>query len=162
MENKKALVVIDVQNYYINDKTKELPRKISQYIKDNKFDYLIFTKFVNNAESNLYQKLNWRKMISSPDIDICEELTPFIKEGNVFEKNTYSIFKSKSFVDFVDKNNINNLTFCGLDTDACILASMYEGFDLGYDIKIIEELCMCSSGDIFHDSALKIINRNLQ
>lgn len=160
--NKKALVVIDVQNYYLNDYTKELPRKISQYIKDNVFDYVLFTKFINNEKSSLYQKLGWKKMMSSPDIDICQELIPFIKDDNIFEKNTYSIFKSKAFVYFLKENNINELHFCGLDTDACILASLYEGFDLGYNIKVIDNLNLSHSGEIFHEAGSKIINKNLQ
>ena len=35
---KKALLVIDVQNYYINEHTKDIPQKIAEHIKTNKYD----------------------------------------------------------------------------------------------------------------------------
>ncbi len=159
---KNALIVIDVQNYYINDHTNELPQKIFDFIKRNRFDFILFTQFVNRKDSNLIKVFNWDKMMSSPDIDIHKIFDKYIEKNNVFRKSTYSIFKSKKFTEFLKKNKITDLFFCGLDTDACILASAYEGFDLDYSVKVLENLTLSHCGTAFEGAAMKIINKNLQ
>ncbi len=159
---KTALIIVDVQNYFINEYTKELPLKIADYIDKNKFDYLLFTKFVNNKNSNFFKILNWKKCLGSPETDIVSVLQKFIKKNNVFDKSSYSIFKSKKLADFLKKNRITKLFICGIDTDACILASAFEGFDLGYQITILHDLCHSHYGKDLHDSAFKIIEKNLK
>ncbi len=89
---KNALIVIDVQNYYVNAHTKDLPEKIAQFIDSNKFDFVLFTKFINKKNSQFFKKLYWKKCTQSPDIDIHQELSRFVNKDNVFEKSTYSIF----------------------------------------------------------------------
>lgn len=159
---KKALIVIDVQNCFINKQTSFLPKKIASYIKRNKFDYLLFTKFINKNNSNFFTILNWRKCTSSPETDIHNELNKFITKDNLFKKNTYSIFKAKGFSNFLKKNKITTLYLCGIDTNACVLASAFEGFDLNYKVKIIESLCFSHSGKNFHNSAIKIIKKCIE
>lgn len=46
--NKKLLLIIDVQNNFINHNTKNIPLKIEKLIKKNKFDYIAYTKFIND------------------------------------------------------------------------------------------------------------------
>lgn len=158
---KNALVVIDVQNYFVNEKTQNLPRRIRDYINKNNFDFIIFSKEVNNKDSNFVKLLNWRKMFSSPDTDIHPTLLKFANSANTFEKSTYSIFKAKGFLNFLKKNNITRLYFCGTDIDACVLASAFDAFDLGYDIKILKDLSKSHSGKDLDEAAIKIINKNL-
>ena len=82
-------------------------------------------------------------------------------KNHIFEKNTYSIFKSKEFVDFLSQNKISKLFFCGLDLDACILASAFEAFDLELDFEILYDLSSSSTKIDIDNSAKQIINRNL-
>ena len=159
---QKTLVVIDVQNYYVNEETKSLTEKIARYISGNNFAYGLFPKFVNTKNSNLWKHLGWKKMHDPHDTDIYPSLQKFLKPGHVFEKNTYSIFKSRPFVYFLKSKAIIELSLCGFDTDACILASHYDGFDLGYRIRVINELCGSHAGKPFHEFGLAIINKNLQ
>ncbi len=159
---KNALVVIDVQNYFVNEETKNLPVKIAGYIEENKYDFVVFTKFVNKKGSNWFKLLNWNKMTSSPATDIHSALRKFVKDNNVFEKNTYSIFKSEDFLNFLKKNNIIKIYLCGLDIDSCVLASAFEAFDLGYEVKVLENLSYSHYGDDFHKFGVKIIEKDIQ
>jgi nicotinamidase-related amidase len=139
-----------------------LPKKILDYAQKNSFDYILLTKFVNTETSNLVKVFNWNKMMNSPDIEIDKTLSPLIEEKNVFVKHTYSIFKSKGFVKFLEDNKVGKLLFCGLDVDACVLASAYEGFDLGYKVKVINSLTGSHCGKEYEEAGLKIINKNIQ
>lgn len=151
-----------MQNFFVNDNTKILPQKIAEFIEDNKFDFVLFAKFVNKEGSNFFKKLNWKKCTDSPDTDIHSALSRYAGENNVFGKSTYSIFKSKKLTKFLKRNNIKELFLCGIATDGCVLASAYDGFDLGYDIEILKELCFSHLGKKLNNYALKIIGKNLR
>lgn len=155
---------MDLQKCFINKNTKAIPQKIKNYIKKNKekYDFIIFTKFVNLKKSNFVKKLNWQKCLTAPETDITPIINDLISKNYIFGKNTYSIFKSKKFTYFLRKNKISKLYFCGLDIDACILASAFEAFDLGFDFKILTHLTGSFTGNNTYNSAKKIIKRNLQ
>lgn len=159
--NRNALVVIDVQNYFVG-KGDDLPQRIAAFIENHTFDFVLFTKFVNHADSNFFKVLKWKKCFGSPDTDIHPLLSTYAKKYPVFEKSTYSIFKSKKFVQFLKKHNITTVFLCGMDSDGCVLASAYDGFDRGYHIEVIKELCRSHHGDKLNTAALQIIKMNVQ
>lgn len=135
----KALVIIDVQNYYIKGHIQDLAAKIATYLDEHtkEYDHVLFTKYVNNDDTALSKFRNWRKMQSSPDIDMHDALKGYIKPNNLFEKSTFSALKSESFVSYLENNRIEELILCGIDTDCCILATLFDAFDQGYKVNII-------------------------
>lgn len=159
---KKALIVIDVQNYFMNPLTKDLPGKIKRYVENHKdeFDLFIFTNFVNDPSSNSY-KSGWKECASPPDTELVDELKPVLKFGKVFSKNALSALKVKEIKRLLEQNKIDELYICGIDTDCCVLATSYDGFDQGYNITVLENLSMTHTGKNLHDFALKMINRNI-
>ena len=159
---KKALIVIDVQNYFINELTKSIPEKIVKHINKTNYDFIIFTKFVNKKGSNFFKLLNWKKMLSGHETKIHNSLIEFCDKKNIFVKTSYSIFKAKGFNEYLKKNKISSLYLCGIDTEACVLASAFEGFDLGFDVKIIKELCSNDSGKSLYNSVFKIIEKCIE
>jgi len=159
---KKALIIIDVQNYFVNELTKSLPEKIVRYINKTDYDFVVFTKFINKKGSNFFKLLNWEKMLSGNETEIHNSLIKFCNKKNVFTKTNYSIFKAKGLAEYLRKNKISLLYLCGIDTEACVLASAFEAFDLGFDVKIIKELCSSHSGKSLHNSALKIIEKCIE
>ena len=161
-KNKRALIVVDVQNYFVNSYTESISDKIASFVKKNKFDFALFTKFVNTKNSNFFKLLNWKKCSAFPDIDIHKTLKPFVKKDNLFTKSSYSIFKSRKLVKLLKANKINQIFLCGLDIDSCVLASAFEGFDLGYEIHIIKDLSSSHSGKILTSAALKIVKKNFE
>lgn len=156
-----ALVIIDVQNFFVKEGTRDLPDKIATYIKKNAFDFVLFTVFINTQGSNLFRLRNWNKCTTPPDTDIHHTLSPYVTSNNVFEKTAFSAFKAKSFKRFLERNAISTLYLCGINTDACVLATAFDGFDLGYEIVVVRELCKSLSGKEIGDSALQIINKNI-
>lgn len=160
--NTTALIVMDVQNCFITRNNSTLPKKIKQHIDTHPYTHIIFSQFLNDEQTNFARKLDWHKCTDPLETAIVEELAEIASQNYIFIKNTYSLFKCSHFVDFLKKQHITKLFFCGLDSDACILASLFEAFDLGYDFEIIQELTGTSGKDYIFDASLMIINRNLQ
>lgn len=160
----KALFVIDVQKGFLNKFTKDLPIKIAHFLEKKKdtFDYIFFFKFINKQNSNWTNQLKWFGMLTAPSTDIVKELLKFTSKDNVFNKYAYfSAFKADKFIDFIKNKNISQIYICGLDTHACIFSSTLEAFEMGYNVKVIEDLCAASHGRKYHRGAIDMLKSNL-
>ena len=160
--SKKALVVIDVQNCFINSHTQEIPTKIARHITRSEYNVIAFAQFVLDKNSNFYKLLDWKKFFTSSDYEIHRALQPFTTPKNVFVRSTYSVFKHKEFISFLQRNNINEVVICGIDSDGCVVASAFDAFDMGYKMTILKQLTASSGGQAVHHAALKVMKRNLE
>lgn len=158
---KTALIVIDVQNYFVNDFTRDVPSRISDYLRKANMQGVYFTKFINTEDSNWVKSLGWKKMFDSPDTDLAEPLSEFSTNENTFEKTSYSIFGAKKLTERIRSERITKLKLCGIDTDACVLASAYDAFDQGYEVEVIEEFTGSHYGLDMHKAAMNILKKNL-
>jgi len=159
---KNAPVVIGVQEKFISKNIKHLPEKISQFIEAHKFDFVLFTQFLNNKNSNWVKILKWNEMLTLREAKISSELQKFLTRKNVFVKETkFSVFGVDKFRLFIQKNKIKKIFICGMDTHACVFLSAMDAFSNGFEVKIIEDLCVASHGKKFHNMAIKLLKSNL-
>ncbi len=155
----KILLVIDVQKYFINDLTNDLPEKIKKYIEQNKseFSKIIFTQFINNEKNNFVKLMEWHEFSKSPQIDICDELKQFAGKENVYIKNSYSAFRNKDFAEYLKNNKIQEIWIVGINTENCVFATAIEAFDLEYRPVVLSELCRSSANAKWHKTAIEIM-----
>ena len=152
-----ALIVIDVQRFFINAHTAALPQRIAELIGTGQFPHVLFTKFVNHPDSQYVRQLGWHRCRFSPETDLAPPLVPFAHAENTFEKTSYSIFKARGLPEYLVAHGIRDLTLCGTDIDACILASGFEAFDLGYRVTVLREYSRSHHGRQFARAAGLII-----
>ena len=136
----KTILVVDVQNAFIKPKIKALPKRIREHIDETGYDHVLFTKFVNRKGSNFVKLLNWTKAFKAPDTDIVPELADLTSRDTTFVKSTYSAFKSDRLIDYLARHNIREIDVCGVEYDGCVLATAFEGFDLGYEIRVLNRI----------------------
>ena len=158
----RGLLIVDVQNYFINKNTQQVPALIKKLIEVNRFPVIVFSQFINTPISNFVKQLNFSGCMRPPYSNIVDELRPWIKKDNVFIKNTYSIFANPRCEDYLKKKGVEELVIVGLDTDYCILADSFNAFDRGYKVTVIADCCASSTnGPTGHQAALEIIRKNL-
>lgn len=158
MAKKTALLVIDPQNHFMSGpNTRHLPKLILGLIENGKFDFVIFTKFVNGRKTGFSKILKWRKCMGGRDTEMVGELKPFSNGKNTFVKDTYSPFKNRRFVRLLKKRRVGVLYIAGTDTDACILATAIDAFDFGLRPIILSKFCASHSGQERHREGLKIL-----
>lgn len=157
---KRALVVIDVQSFFVRKAPADLPAKIAGYISKSNYDLVVFTIFKNNDGSNWEKSLHWTKCKTLKDTELADELKPFKKKDNVFTKASYSAFKNEEFKQLLKEKGIERLEICGIDTDACVLATAFDAFDYGYEVKVLFDLSYSTDG--LDAPTQKIITRNMQ
>jgi len=77
---------------------------------------------------------------SSMESEFFEEVRP-IKEELVFTKTNGGAFTGTN-IDFVLRNmGITSLIVCGFITDQCVLATVVQAADIGYDIILVDDGC---------------------
>jgi nicotinamidase-related amidase len=156
---KKALLIVDVQQFFTNEYTYGTAKNIVSYMQHHSYDDILFTVFKNHKQSSFALQLDRHKCKMGEDLKLDDVFAPYIRENNVFTKGTYSVFKNKAFRDYIGSKEEISFDICGTDTNACVLASAFDGFDLGYRINVLGDLCASHSGNIFHDAAIQILDK---
>lgn len=69
---KRALIVIDVQKYFLNEETTAIVKGIQEHLEknDDQYQAIYFTIFKNDASSPFWKISDWQDCKISPDIDI--------------------------------------------------------------------------------------------
>ena len=160
---KKALIVIDVQKYFLTNETKDIVKKIQKFLleKSDQYDQIYFTIFKNDPTGPLWKIAGWEGITNSPDTDICEELQELVNDNNLFYKNILSAVKVPEITKGLKDNTIKEVHLCGFDTDCCVLATTYDLFDQNIKPVILENLTYSTSKDNLHNAAIKMIKRNV-
>lgn len=149
-----VLLIIDLQNNFINNYAKDIPNKVKELINSQKYTNIIFTKFINNKDNNFYNILNYKGCINENDKKIVIDTTNY----KVIEKTTYSAYNIE-LKNYLNSINFNSIHICGIDTDACVLSTTISLFDNGYNVKVLKNACMSHSGKKYHFIALKILEK---
>lgn len=156
---KKTLLIIDVQEFFINAFTEPVVAKIASYITSHDYDEIVFSVFQNIPTSNFVASLHRDKCMWEKDIELHQLLHERSTPENTFFKSTYSLFKQADFLQYIDKNQLAHFDICGIDTNACIIATAFDWFDLGYYVHVLPELCASHSGNLYHDASIQIIDK---
>lgn len=159
---KQALLVVDVQNYFINKNTQHVPGNIKKLIEENRWPVIVFSRFINSPDSQFVKQLEFSGCMRPPYSEIVDDLKPWVKKDNIFSKCSFSVFTNPDFKRYLKENKINELVICGLDTDYCVLADAFNAFDQGYKVSVVAD-CSGSfiSGNTGHLAALDIIRKSL-
>lgn len=155
-EMTDVLIVTDIQNGFMNELTRPLINKIKTLLESNLFNCVIFTQFVNTPDSPYVRLIGYTDLQDQPRIDIVSELRSYAQ--NVFVKHQYTPF-TKEFEDFLKINRLTHLYFVGVDTNACVQAGAVGAFERGYVPLVLAEYCASHSGDEFHESAIKNLQK---
>ena len=139
----KNLIIVDMQNGFVNDNNRFLVDRINNYIKENKFDYVIYTKYINNEISPFVEILNYTSLMSEDEQRFVIEENPDCHKKMVFEKMGYGL--TQKMIDDIKSLGIKEAELCGTDADACVMAIAYNLFDNGIKPVILRELVGSSS-----------------
>ena len=154
-----ALLIVDVQHYFMKDAPDELPQRIANHYKALNYDQVAFTVFKNEPGSNFVKSLKWDKCSEAEDAQLPGEFSEMATQHNTFTRACYSAFKTTDLHSYLQEHGVERLIICGVDSDACVLATAFEAFDLGYHVKI--DFSLTYSSNDLHKAAQLIAERNI-
>ena len=151
-----CLLIIDVQQGFINDSTKHIPILVAK--EQEKYQHIFISRFFNPPKSFFRNNLNWHKM----DKNSSEWKLAFspVERAIIIDKDKYSIVNSE-FLKKIEEKKIKEIHIVGIDTDACVLYSTIALFDCGYKVKVLSRLCASSAGTEYHDMGIKLLIRSI-
>ena len=161
-------VCVDMQNMF-REKTpwqaawmaRILPNVVS--IARRHKDRTIFTRFIPplradeapGAWREYYE--HWHQMtraeIDPRLLELVPELSVFSSPDTVFDKNSYSAWRSPAFRDHVRRYDPAAIVLTGGETDLCVLFTALEAMDRGYRTVIVSD-AVYGSVDETHDSTI--------
>lgn len=154
------LILIDMQNGFINENTEDVKNRICKLLDQNLFDSVILTKYKNKPGSSVEKLLGWKKLRT----ELSQTIVPEIKEhaNYVIEKGTYSGYnqKMKEVLEKIGNGIMPSHVFvAGLDTDSCVFATALDLFEDGIRPIVLGNYCGSSGGESYHLAALKTLER---
>lgn len=152
---KRCLVIIDMQNAFINKHTKHLVDKIAKYACGSKFDYVVATRYINNESTACYKFEGWTDCMEGTE---GAELVPKINElvTKIFDKDKYSCWNSE-FRNFINYYEIDEIEFVGVNTACCVLHSAFDCYNDVFSCKVVADLCGSTSGPESHERGIKVL-----
>jgi nicotinamidase-related amidase len=152
----RAIIIIDVQNGFINPSTEHIPAKIRSLLDAVVFEHRIFTQFFNPPGSPYEELLHWTRLRSDDEVAIVRELLTY--PSIVFKKPIYSCL-SPDFLRYAEAHQIKQFYLAGIDTDSCVLKCAVDLFEKGFKPMVLADCCMSHGGRVAHDAALTILPR---
>ncbi len=151
---KKALLIVDVQNGFVNNKTKHIPALVEKLQYD--YDLVIASRFINLPNSPYRRLIKWNHL--SPETDEIE-LAFKPKEGTVIiDKYIYTCI-DESFVQLLKENDIDAVDICGIDTDICVTKCAVDLFERDITPYVLKDYCATHADVDIQESALIILAR---
>lgn len=157
---KICLVIVDLQNGFINENTAHLPHKIAEFINSHDcFDSIVATRYCNTSETACFKFGGWKECMSGTFAsELVSDIKPYVMR--TFDKTTYSGLTSE-FRAFVMNEIFDKLYFCGVNTDCCVLATVFSFYDNVHDCTVISDLCASTLGEEKHRNAIDLLKDNI-
>ena len=151
---KKLLLVIDVQNDFVNDNTKNTLIKIKELVNSNNYDLIAFTRFINDEDSIWYKKLNYKGCMTEEQ----QKIVIDTENNKIFDKKIYTAVNDE-LKDYIRENDISEIYLCGFDTDACVQKTAIDFFEQNYEVYVLEDYCMSHRGEELHNIVIDNLKR---
>lgn len=154
--NRRALLVVDVQVNYINEavfpRTAQVARRIEGELQ-HRYDLVLATRMRPPANNLDEGELELPELAFEP----IEGARPFVKE-------TLSA-ATEEVVQVLRQRGIGRVHICGISTEACVMATAFALYDLGFEVEVLGNFCASNDGDRenadrAHNKAIYVLHRN--
>jgi nicotinamidase-related amidase len=156
----EPLLVVDVQRGFIGDFTDHIPGRVAELIRTERYQPMLFTRFINELTSPYHRLLQWTACSGPPETDLAPELTQFARNGAVFDKHGKTGLPD-SLAEYLRAQQLTRVTIVGLDTDMCVLKVALDVFDLGIEPIVLVDCCASTAGLQAHLAGLAILSRSI-
>lgn len=153
----KILLIVDVQQGFINGNTAHIPAEIEKHVKNYQYDLVVATRFINKEDSLYQSELALQTMtMLSKDAKLVDSVNDLA--DIVLMKSTYSSITT-DLDKLLKKNKVQEVFLAGINTETAILSTAFYLFDRDIKPKILSSLCASQAGDEMQRCALNILRK---
>ncbi len=151
---KTFLLVVDIQQGFINENTREVKSRIDELIKNHVFDVVIATVYQNYNNSPISELMGWKEMTSPEEQKLSGEV---INADYFVYKSVYSAYND-SLREILSTENGGELPecvyVCGVDTECCVLMTAADLFEASIRPVVLTYYCASSCGEQSHNAGV--------
>lgn len=161
---KSFLLVIDIQQGFIDENTVAVKARIDELLKCKIFDCIIASVYHNYEGSPISRLMDWHEMTTPDEQKIVGEA---VNADHFIYKTEYSAFNN-SLMEILKNENGGELPesvfLVGVDTECCVLMTAADLFEEGIRPVVLTYYCGSSGGEISHNGGIislqSIIGKN--
>lgn len=154
------LLVVDVQQGFINQFTRHIPERIARLIDRSEYDPVLFTCFINAPNSPYHRFLDWHDCEREPETSLAPPLERFMAKDRVFSKHGLTGLPDE-LVRYFGEEKTEEVVIVGIDTDMCVLKIAMDVFDRGIRPIVMTDCCASTAGLQAHLAGLAVLSRNI-
>jgi len=154
------LLVVDVQQGFINDFTRHIPERVVTLIERNAYAPLLFTRFINVEGGPFQRFVGWRDCAREPETNLVPELAPYATDEVTFSKPGHAGI-SDDLAACLAAEQIERISIVGIDTDMCVLKVALDIFDLNIEPFVLVDCGSSTAGLQSHLAGLAVLARNI-
>ena len=156
---RPALVIVDLQARFAasDAAVHELAGRVGAFVDAHRdrYAFVAATQFRNHPESS-YWRLVDHEMTTDEEVAL---LVPIASRADlVTETAAYSKFTDE-LRERIAAAGVSTVHVCGIDTDQCVLATVFDVFDVGLTPVVLADLCHSTSGTVPQQSGLIALRR---
>ncbi|MBO4163124.1 cysteine hydrolase [Micromonospora antibiotica] len=160
-ETRAALIVIDMQNGFINDRSRHVVRKVVELVErwEATGRPVVFTRYHNYPGSPFERLIHWSAVQGPPQTEIVPELAAHARRAQgIVDKTIYSYFSPEGAA-LAEHEGWTDLVFCGIATESCVLKSAVDAFERDLTPWLVVDACGSHGGEAAHDAGLLVARR---
>ena len=151
-----VLLIVDVQRAFVNRHTRHIPAIVESL--QTQYSHVFASRFINRAGSPWRRWMDWNGCSAgTPEANLAFDAAP---RTAVFEKTGYSAAGRTLLKDLAEIGE-QEIAVCGMDTDACVLATALDLFSAGVRPVVLTHACSSSGGPELHRAGLRLLERSL-
>ncbi len=155
-----ALIVVDVQNGFINDYTRHIPDRVVTLIESGTYDPVFYTRFINMPDGPYPRFVGWDACMGPPETDLVDRIAAHATPDTTFDKHGYAGIPD-ALERVLRERDIGRVSIAGIDTDMCVLKVAMDAFDLNIEPLVLTDCCASTAGLQSHFAGLAVLARNI-
>jgi nicotinamidase-related amidase len=152
MEMKKCLIIVDMLNDFVGTKEQKgalevadasaivagIAKKAEEFVVNR--NMVVFANDAHAEDDPEFKSFPKHCVTGEWGAEVVNELQPWMKIGNVFNKVTFSGFDSAGLDAYLKRNDVDEIYVCGVATDYFIKHTDLDGLAKGYKVFVYDSL----------------------
>jgi len=163
---KYALVVIDMQNGFVNPSSAHVVPIVSRLVQrwQPTGNPIIFTRYFNYSGSPYERLIGWAGLKESPSTDLVDEIAVYAgdSQAHLVNKTGYTALTQEGS-ELIHNLGVTDIFACGIATDGCVLKTVLDTFEAGITPWVVADACASNASrhpaQQIHESALLLMSR---
>ena len=149
--SRKVLLMIDLQKGFVCKGTEKVVQFVQKLLDKEHFDVIIQSRWENYMGSPYERRLNYQAVGNSSETEMC---FPHATD-HIITRTCYSCWGPK-----LEKliNRDDDIYVVGLETDACVMGTLFSLWDNNYNFYVYEEGVGTPDKDL-QKAAIRMIRR---